>query len=329
MQTKGYDITAIGECLIDFTSRDADTGALFYKGNAGGAPANVLACAAKMGRRTAIFSKVGQDRFGDFLEETLSSTGIDTSGLIKSTDYPTTLAFVSLDPTGNRSFRFYRKGTADIHLTADEVDMKKLSDTRIFHFGSVSMTAEPFRSTTFAAAEKAGTAGAKISFDPNLRELMWDSLQDAKEQILQGIAFADYVKLSEEELIFLTDGIDLRQRMLSLFHKNHMSLLIVTLGPGGCICLYKDNFYDSYAYDVPCVDTTGAGDAFWGMALHVILEHNSGEWNQDGIVNLLRLANAAGSLTTTRKGAIAGIPTLQEIQHCISHVPLLKVASKP
>lgn len=322
MKTKKYDITAMGECLIDFISRDSKTETLLYEGNAGGAPANVLACASKMGDDTAIFSKVGQDRFGDFLEETLSLTGIDTSGLIKSKEYPTTLAFVSLDKTGNRSFRFYRKETADIQLTVDEVDMEKLTDTKIFHFGSVSMTTEPSRNTTFFAVQRAKAAGAKISFDPNLRQLMWDDLQNAKKQILRGIAFADYVKLSEEELVFLTDGDNLEQRMLSLFHNNKMSFLIVTLGPQGCLCLYKENFYRSYAYDVACVDTTGAGDAFWGMTLHEILEHHSGEWTKDEISNLLRFANAAGSLTTVRKGAISAIPTMPEVEECVNHTPL-------
>jgi sugar/nucleoside kinase (ribokinase family) len=190
--------------------------------------------------------------------------------------------------------------------------MEKLTDTKIVHFGSVSMTMEPSRSTTFTAIQRAKAAGAKISFDPNLRQMMWDNLQDAKEQILRGIAFSDYVKLSEEELIFLTDGNNLEQRMLSLLHDNKMSFLIVTLGSQGCLCLYKENFYRSYAYNVPCVDTTGAGDAFWGMALHKILKHNSDEWKQDEILNLLRFANAAGSLTTVRKGAISAIPTMEE-----------------
>ncbi len=322
MKTKKYDITAIGECLIDFNSRDSKTKTLLYEGNAGGAPANVLACASKMGDHTAIFSKVGQDRFGDFLDETLSSIGIDTSGMIKSKEYPTTLAFVSLDRTGNRSFRFYRKGTADIHLTVNEVNMEKLTDTKIVHFGSVSMTMEPSRSTTFTAIQRAKAAGAKISFDPNLRQMMWDNLQDAKEQMLRGIAFSDYVKLSEEELIFLTDGSNLEQRMLSLLHNNKISFLIVTLGPQGCLCLYKENFYRSYAYNVPCVDTTGAGDAFWGMALHKILKHNSDKWKQDEILDLLRFANAAGSLTTIRKGAISAIPTMEEVVECVNHTSL-------
>lgn len=321
MESKKYDITAIGECLIDFVSQSGDNGSLHYEGNAGGAPANVLACASGFGDRTAIFSKVGQDRFGDFLRNTLSDTGIDTSSLIMSKSHPTTLAFVSLDPTGNRSFRFYRKNTADVQLMSEELDLKKLADTQIFHFGSVSMTTQPVRGATDAAVRHAKQAGARVSFDPNLRELMWDDLNEAKEQILSGISYADFVKLSEEELLFLTGDTDLQHGMQKLSEAGSMTLLVVTLGPKGCLCLYGGKFYHEYAYDVPCMDTTGAGDAFWGMVLHFLVHHipHTDQFSPEQIQNMLELANAAGSLATAKKGAIPALPTMAEVMDCINH----------
>lgn len=324
---KKYDITAVGECLIDFVSRESGReDQLLMEGNPGGAPANVLACAAKLGDKTAMIGKLGADSFGYFLRGVLTRAGIDTDAMVMSTTDPTTLAFVTLSPSGDRSFSFYRKGSADVMLTPDELNYGIIGNTRIFHFGSVSMTANPSREATLAAVRYAKEHQALISYDPNLRERLWGSLDEAKQVILQGFSFADLVKLSEEELVFLTGQQDLVEGMNHLFRQYPVKLLVVTRGPKGCICKCGETVISSPAYDVNCVDTTGAGDTFWGTLLHCLLRDGISPENltHEQLEEMLHYANAAGSLVTGKKGAIPALPTMEDIENCIKTAPYCK-----
>ena len=237
------DIVAVGECLIDFVSEQrADT--LVLEGHPGGAPANVLAMAAKLNCTTQMIAKVGTDAFGSYLIEQLKRAKVGTPGMVQAKKEPTTLAIVSLDATGNRSFGFYRNETADVQLEFSEIDKTLLKNCRVFHFGSVSMTSEPARSATLQAARTAKQAGALISYDPNLRIPLWEDLAQAKEIILQGMRLADVVKLSGEELEFLTSA-DLRAGTEHLYQEYNMRLLAITLGPGGCVCRMAQGFFTS------------------------------------------------------------------------------------
>ena len=310
-ETKRFDIVALGECLIDFVPSDfatADTVA--FLGCPGGAPANVLVASARLGLRTAFIGKVGADVFGTLLADTLKKNGVDTASLIRTEAYPTTLAFVALDASGDRSFSFYRTHTADVMLTPDEIDASLLASTPLFHFGSVSMTAEPSRSATLHAVKIAKDHGALISYDPNLRELLWDSLNEAKEVIASALPLADLVKLSEEELIFLTGIEDIESAMHTLFDALPMKLLVTTRGAGGSVGLNRGGLVEAAGLAVDVVDTIGAGDAFWGALLsrlHGRLDCVE-ELDRETLAEMLSFANAAGALSTTTSGAIGSLP---------------------
>lgn len=324
--TESFDIVSVGEALIDFVSRKTDNGAkLALEGNPGGAPANVLAAAARLGKRTAIITKVGSDGFGTFLKEQIGRAGVSTDYMISDPYHPTTLAMVTLDDTGNRSFGFYRTGTADVMLTASDIDYDVIGQSRIFHFGSVTMTAEPARSATFAAARYAKEHGVLVSYDPNLRKPLWSSMEEAKSAIEEGLTLADVVKLSDDELEFLTDEGTLDERAAELAKRFNLRFLIVTMGPRGCFCVVGDEIVHSKTYDTHCVDTTGAGDAFWGAALTQLLETDKKPWELEleELERLLSFSNAAGSLAATKFGAIPSLPTREEICECIANVPLI------
>ncbi|HHW49167.1 MAG TPA: carbohydrate kinase [Clostridiaceae bacterium] len=318
---KKYDIVAIGECLIDFVpSPYQEQGKLNFSGCPGGAPANVLACASKFGLNTAFIGKVGNDVFGKLLHSTLSGCNINTSSLVISDKYPTTLAFVSLDKNGDREFSFYRNQTADCMITPDEIDSSLLSETKVFHFGSVSMTTEPARGTTLYAVRKAKDYGALISYDPNLRELLWDSLSEAREVISGAMKYCDVVKVSEEELCFLTGIGDVDNALLELFNQNSsMKVLVVTMGSKGCKATYGQDILTSAGFDVKTIDTVGAGDTFWGAFLYQILSGNFDPYNPDdkSLSEALTFSNAAGALSTTKNGAIPAMPVLDDIVNMI------------
>ncbi|MFA9380097.1 MAG: carbohydrate kinase [Acetanaerobacterium sp.] len=316
------DIIGIGECLIDFVTDERD-GVLHLTGNPGGAPANVLAMATRLGLSTAMIAKVGDDRFGQFLRRHITAAGVDDAHLIATGEYPTTLAMVSLDEQGNRSFSFYRGQTADVMLRADELPLDTIEHSRVLHFGSVSLTHQPSRDATFAAVRHAREHGAIISYDPNLRRPLWAALSEAKCEIEKGLALSDVVKLSEEELFFLTGTDSLEAGIEALYARYPLQLLAVTLGPDGCILRTQNGVYRSRTFDVPCVDTTGAGDAFWGACLAWLLlqDKPASELSEPEITALMDFANAAGSLATTKKGAIPAMPTGEEIRDCIRDIP--------
>ena len=228
-----FDIVALGESLIDFTpSGENSQGMALFARNPGGAPANVLAMAAKLGGKTAFIGKVGDDAFGAFLKKTMEDAGVDVRGLRMTREYPTTLAFVQLTPEGDRSFTFYRKPGADVMLAPAEVDRALLRDCRIFHFGSVSLTDEPCRTATLEAAREAKAAGAMISYDPNYRPFLWDSAERAREALLAALPLADIVKVSEEEMELLTGEVQLAAGADALASRG-AALVLVTLGPRG------------------------------------------------------------------------------------------------
>lgn len=316
---KRYDIIAIGECLVDvLATQSSDGGKLLMEGNPGGAPANVLAMAGKFGAKTAMIGKLGNDMFGNFLKSVLSSQGIDTTYLSMDLTAPTTLAIVSLSDEGDRQFSFYRNQTADISLRPQELDSAMLKEASCMHFGSVSLTGEPSRSATFAAVEAAKSAGALISFDPNLRQPLWKTMEESKEQINKGLSYADIVKLSEDELEFLTGKENIEDGIEQLLCQYPLKLVAVTCGPDGCVCRLGNELLYSRAFDVPVVDTTGAGDAFWGTVLGLMskLSFNIEGIRAEELSEILKLANAAGSLVTTKKGAIMSMPSESEVQEC-------------
>ncbi len=321
---KSVDLAAIGECLIDFTpAGQNELGMQLFSRNPGGAPANVLAMYAKLGGKTAFCGKVGTDAFGDFLLASLRKGGVGTSALVRDENVPTTLAFVQLDETGNRSFTFYRKPGADIMLRKEEVPSAFIYGCGVFHFGSVSLTDEPCRTATLYAASAARTAGAVVSYDPNYRPFLWPDIGRAKKELLEAAALADVVKVSEDELFLLTGENDLGNGCRALQQHGPVAV-VVTLGPKGAYCSAPACEAFLPTYDVPVVDTTGAGDAFWGALLWKLHAEYGCAARKD-IAALtqaqwrvaMKFANAAGSLTTTKKGAIPAMPSKEEIDSCV------------
>lgn len=324
------DIVALGECLIDFTpAGKTDRGIPLYSQNPGGAPANVLAMASKLGAHTAFIGKVGKDSFGQFLENNIKKAGVDTSNLIMDTNHPTTLAFVSLTDTGDRSFSFYRDASADVSLEENDIKSNLLSNAKVFHFGSVSMTSDPSKSATVFAAKMAKENGSIISYDPNYRPLLWKSQEDAKEVLSSVINLADIIKVSDEEMTLITGETDLIKGSEKIL-KMGPSIVVVTMGSKGSFI--RNGSYTKLfcTFDVKTIDTTGAGDAFWGAFLYKLFVENpqSNKEKLQTITNeelnqIMVFANAAGSLTTTKFGAIPAMPSQEEINACLKENRLI------
>jgi fructokinase len=318
-----YDVVALGELLIDFTPSGTNgAGMALFARNPGGAPANVLAMAAKLGKRTALIAKVGDDDFGSFLIDSVRGAGIDARGVVKTREAPTTLAFVQLRENGERSFSFYRKPGADICLRAEEAEPELLAGCGIFHFGSVSLTAEPGRSATLEAAKAAKAAGAVISFDPNYRPPLWERETDAKKEILTALKLADLIKVSGEEMTLLTGETEPAAGAGALAAYG-AAAVVVTLGPEGAYYYTESAKGTVPVRSVPAADTTGCGDAFWGALLSRLsgrtlagIHTMTGEeWR-----SAVAFANAAGALTATKKGAIPAMPELRDIEAFLTAV---------
>ncbi len=315
---KQFDIVGLGECLVDFLVADSgkDT-QVNLEGFAGGAPANAMAAVARHGHEVSYICKVGRDALGSFLKDSLEKSGLDISGVVRG-DELTTLAMVSLDDGGNRSFSFYRNQTADVMLQPYEVNKKLVENCEIFHFGSLSLTDEPARSTTLQAAEMARKAGAKISYDPNYRDFLWDDEELAIETMKKGLELADFLKVSEEEAEMLSGETDPEKAALSFLTNYQLAFVAVTLGEAGCVGFSRQARVKMPTYKVKVVDTTGAGDAYWGAALHKLLQLEDGApLDEARMVDLVQFANAAGSLTTTRYGGIPALPTTQEVEELV------------
>ena len=312
-----HDIVALGELLMDFTPvGKSEKGNSIFECNPGGAPANVLAAMAKMGKNTAFIGKVGKDSFGFILKEVLENNHICSEGLNLSEVINTTITFVNLDENGDRTFMFYRKPGADMMLTEDEVNYDLIKESKIFHFGSVSMTSEPSRTATLKAAKYAKENGILVSYDPNLRIALWNNEEEARTQILEGMKYADIVKISEEELEFITGIKDFEAGTAYLKDKYEIKIIFVTLGAAGCFYRALMNTGKKSGYKVAAIDTTGAGDSFLGGALYQILEIGKQLTDLDkcDMEKIIGFANAVGALVTTKKGAISIMPDKNEVE---------------
>lgn len=313
---KTYDVVALGELLIDFTESGlSPQGNPLLEVNPGGAPCNVLSMLQNLGHRTAFLGKVGQDTFGDLLADAISACGIETRGLLRDGDVHTTLAFVHTHPDGDRSFSFYRKPGADVRLTAEELDEGLLTGCRIFHFGTLSLTDEPCRTATQIAVDTACKAGAILSFDPNLREPLWADLAEAKRQIEWGLARCDILKISDNEVLFVTGETDFEKGAAILLDRfPNIRLLNITAGPDGSHCFFGGRHVFVPGFKVRTIETTGAGDTFCACVLHDVLQNGLENRTDDSLAAMLRFANAAAAIVTTRKGALRSMPALAEIQ---------------
>ena len=313
---KRYDIAALGELLIDFTDSGVSPGGMrLFERNPGGAPANVLTAAARFGRRTAFLGKVGNDMHGQFLRDTLADAGIDVSGLVLAEDVFTTLAFVTLNDRGERGFSFARKPGADTCLRQEELNAAVLDGCRVLHVGSLSLTDEPARGATFAAVERAKAAGAVISYDPNYRAALWRDAETAAARMRSMVPYADVMKLSDEETALLTGETDPAAAVAVLLGQG-VKCAAVTLGAGGALTATADGTRRVPGFSVEAVDTTGAGDAFWGGFLHrmLALDKAPEELTADEAADCARWGNATAAVCVTRRGAIPAMPEPAEAE---------------
>ena len=321
MEHKQFDVAALGELLIDFTQNGlSEQGNLLFEANPGGAPANVLAMLQKLGKHTAFLGKVGVDAFGDTLCKTVADAGVDIGGLRRDSEVHTTLAVVHTFPGGDRDFSFYRKPGADMMLRADELEEDVLKNAKIFHFGTLSLTDEPVRSATVRAYELAKAAGALISFDPNLREPLWNTLDDARKAIVWGLQRSDIVKISDNEIEFMTGETDFDKGAAKLLAEYpNIRLLDVTAGAGGSYSYYKG----LRAFEPACkrggvIETTGAGDTFCASVLNFVLEHGLDALDEQKLHEMLRFANTAAYIVTTKKGAIRAMPSREQVESLLA-----------
>lgn len=306
---KKFDIVAFGEVLIDFTNVGvSQSGQKLFAQNPGGAPANVLVAAHKMGCKTSFIGKAGNDMHGQFLKETLNDESIDTTGFVLDEKYFTTLAFVDLDKHGERTFSFARKPGADTKMENSEMNLDVICDTKIFHVGSLSLTDEPSRSATLFGIEQAKKSGAMISYDPNYRASLWASETAAKEQMTTIIP--DIMKISDEETDLLTSHKEPEKAAKEL-HEKGAKIVVVTLGGEGCYVLNNQGGIKVDGFKSNVVDTTGAGDAFWGGFLSKIALSNkkAEDITLDELKDFARFANAVASICVEGQGAIKAMPT--------------------
>lgn len=313
------DFLSLGEILIDLTPADGNTAD--YRPHPGGAPANVACVMARLGHSAAFVGKVGGDAFGQLCASTIAGCGVQTDYLFTDERHPTTLAVVSLDETGNRSFGFYRENTADVNLSEADIAHVPFGDYRIFHFGSLSLTAQTSHDSLHFALGKAKEGGCLISYDPNLRMALWDDRENAKQSLLKMFSYADILKISEEEGEFLFGETDEDRLFDIISGKFNTPLIIITKAERGSACLLGGEKHSSLAFRVNAIDTTGAGDAFLGGFLHRMLglgcDPRQGIGAGD-IESMLTYGNATGSIVTQKKGAIPAIPTLAQVEEYIA-----------
>jgi fructokinase len=311
------DITAVGEILIDLTqSGVTDKEIPIYNANPGGAPANVAVAAAKLGAKTAFIGKIGDDAYGKFLADTLDKNKVDTKGLIVDKTSNTTLAIVSVNNDGERSFAFYRKNCADTLLSESEISDEQLKTTHILHFGSVSLTDDPSRTATISAAQRAKAFGATISYDPNYRANLWSSRKEAIQQMKKPLNMVDILKISDEELPLVSSSESLEDGTRYLYDTYNIPLILVTLGEKGAYYRFKDITGKVDGFKVKVADTNGAGDTFFGAFLSQMIfkkTYNPTELSKAEIEQMLIFANRAASITTSRSGAIPAMPTIDEV----------------
>ena len=312
---KKYDVIALGELLIDFTQNGlSEQGNGLFEANPGGAPCNVLSMLNNLGKKTSFIGKVGNDQFGKTLKKALEELGIGTENLLMDDEVHTTLALVHTFADGDRDFSFYRNPGADMMLTVDELNLDLIRDTRIFHFGTLSMTHEGIRATTKKAVETAKEAGDLISFDPNLREPLWDSLDNAKEQVRWGLGKCDVLKISDNEIQWLTGEEDFTAGVKKIREEFPIPLILVSMGRDGSRAYYGDHYVEVAPFlQENTIETTGAGDTFCACVLNYVLEHGLEALTDEQLKEMLTFANAAASIITTRKGALRVMPTRAEV----------------
>ena len=318
---KKYDVIALGELLIDFTENGlSEQGNCMMEANPGGAPCNVLAMLNQLFKKTALIGKVGNDQFGASLKAVLDNLGIGTDNLYFDKAVHTTLAFVHTFEDGDRDFAFYRNPGADMMLTEDEVKEEEIKSTRIFHFGTLSMTHDGVRKATKKALKIAKDNGIIVSFDPNLRPPLWDSLEDAKEQIIYGMERCDILKISDDEILFVSGCDDVEKGAKWIKDKYlNIKLLLATLGKEGSIAYYDDKIVKVSPFlNEDTIETTGAGDTFCACALNYVLENGLVGLTEEDLKKMLTFANGASSLITTRRGALKEMPKKEDVEKYIA-----------
>ena len=318
---KKYAVTALGELLIDFTENGmSNQNNPLFEANPGGAPCNVLAMLSKLGNRTAFIGKVGEDSFGKQLKKAIEECNICSDYLYMDKEVHTTLAIVHTAKGGERDFSFYRKPGADMMLHEDEIPVDVIKDSFIFHFGTLSMTHEGVRKATKKALNVAKEANIIISFDPNLRPPLWESLEEAKEQVLYGLGFCDILKISDNEIQWLTGYEDFTEGVNWIKERYpHISLVLVSMGKDGSRAYYDDFCVESPAFiQKNTIETTGAGDTFYGCVLYDICKNGLMDRTRESLSEMLMFANAAASIITTRKGALRVMPQRSEIEELIN-----------
>ncbi len=316
---KEFDVVALGELLIDFTEYGiSEQNNKLLEVNPGGAPCNVLSMLSNLGKKTAFIGKVGNDGFGKMLKSRIEDVGINTSGLKMDDKVNTTLAFVHNYSDGDREFSFYRNPGADMMLLQDEIPKDLIKSARIFHFGTLSMTHDEVRNATKKAVKIAKENGLTITFDPNLRESLWSSLDLAKEQFDYGMKNCDVLKISDNEIVWFTGKEDFDEGIAILQEKYNIKLIVLSLGKDGSVAYYNNKKVkvDSFLMG-NTVETTGAGDTFFACVINYILENGLSDLTENKLNEMLKFANAAAAIITTRKGALCVMPTKIETQNLL------------
>ena len=322
MTNKKYDVVALGELLIDFTENGlSEQGNPILEANPGGAPCNVLSMLQKLGDKTAFIGKVGNDGFGHLLTKAVQEQGIDTTGLVYDNDVHTTLALVLKKENGDRDFAFYRNPGADMNLKEEEVNESLIASSSIFHFGTLSLTDESVKKATQKAVKAAKENGLTITFDPNLREPLWRSLEEAHEQVAWGLQQADVVKISDNEITWFA-GMDSYDEGIAFLQKEYpnLKLICLSMGGDGSKAVYRDIHvaYPAFLQEAT-IETTGAGDTFCACMIHTVLENGIDHLDEEKLKEMLKFANAAASLVTTKKGALRVMPTKEEVETFIEN----------
>ena len=317
---KRFDVVALGELLIDFTQNGlSGQGNMMMEANPGGAPCNVLAMLQKLGKKTAFVGKVGDDFLGKMLAGVVADAGINTDNLKFDRDVHTTLAFVHTYEDGDRDFSFYRNPGADIMLSADEVDESIIKDARLFHFGSLSLTYEVSRAATQKAVAAAKEVGCIVTFDPNLREPLWKTLDEAHDQIDWGMRQCDVLKISDNEIQWFTGREDVDEGIKILQDTYNIPLILLSMGRDGSRAYYGDVVAEAKPFiQENTIETTGAGDTFCACVLNYVLDNGLEDLDTDKLTEMLVFANAAASIITTRKGALKVMPERSEVEKLIA-----------
>lgn len=317
---KKYDVVALGELLIDFTQNGlSPQGNPLFEANPGGAPCNVLAMLQKAGRKTAFIGKVGNDGFGHQLKNALVEVGISTEGLKFDDEVHTTLAIVQTMEDGDRDFSFYRKPGADMMLSKEDLNADMIKSCSVFHYGTLSMTDDMVREATEAAIAMAEEAGALLTFDPNLRPPLWDSLETAKERIRYGLGHCQVLKISDDEIQWLTGEEDFDKAVKIINDEFHIPMVMVSMGKEGSRVYYKDEIVTVAPFlQENTIETTGAGDTFMACVIHKVLEVGLDNFDRAKLEEMLTFANAAASLITTKKGALRVMPEIEDVKALMS-----------